>query len=148
MNINPLDVAFDEDPDNMETPYWLHKPCPEWCTKHHNQYDYGSDRQHFSEWSHNMWLTLEEPTRHDFRDAEGRIEYSPYTMSIYLIQGDREVEPRIAVEEQFRRLNVTFTLAEARQVASALSHAVELTKRFESPATAQIPLADIHIKAA
>ncbi|MBB2938143.1 hypothetical protein FHX82_005219 [Amycolatopsis bartoniae] len=47
-------------------------------------------------------------------------------MVVYLMQGDREVAPRIVFEETFRRFDIKLTLAETKQLFAVLGHALRL----------------------
>lgn len=109
---------------NDQLPAWKTRPCPSWCEGLHNSHDshpddgvhYGPDLRIFLTTAAPVIVTTPKATT-----AE------PVELAAYLIQHDREFEPRVEVaidKPEGGTLSVPLTLAEARAVAEQLLSAL------------------------
>jgi hypothetical protein len=103
-------------------PYWLNTPCPAWCGTKHRKHDLLGDRNHTSEWTKRLKLSLHEPDR---VVTEHQVFKSAPEREVYLEQDVREVAPRVVVDGAGR---LKLTIAEAFKLARALTMAVNIAE--------------------
>lgn len=98
-------------------PTWLTGPCPPWCADEHHAIDLPGDRLHGS-----PCLTVELRTM-DYLNlgSPERPEFRPREMLMDLVQGYREIEPRICLNDNTDTFEVYLTLIEAERVSAHLS---------------------------
>jgi hypothetical protein len=99
--------------DAAPRPFWLATPCPPWCVAPHTDTDMAEDRVHEST-GYEVVLTLE-PW------GEYADEHGPAHMFVHLNRHYRELGPHITVSVNGRS-DITFTLAEAAELAAAIEH--------------------------
>lgn len=107
-------------------PYWQSQPCPAWCLGGHPQDTGVGDRHHVSNWAIGVKLSLY--PAEVFGSGDSRHSYAPQVVT-YLIQGDREFAPRVAVDPEAAKGLLTrteYTLEEAEELGKALLKAVKL----------------------
>jgi hypothetical protein len=97
--------------DAAPRPFWLGSPCPPWCVAPHTDTDMAEDRVHEST-GYEVVLTLEPWGEH----ADG---HGPAHMFVHLNRHYRELGPHITVSVNGRS-DITFTLAEAAELAAAI----------------------------
>ncbi|MGV9600782.1 DUF6907 domain-containing protein [Streptosporangium sandarakinum] len=116
-------------PSDAERPAWLTGPCPDWCSSLHNASDHPEDRHHDGA---NESVEL---TTMDFVDygAPGRPNYRPQVALMDLVQGYREVEPRVCVVEGSDRFVFYLPLAEAEEFAGHLLRLVAEARGETTP---------------
>ena len=104
-------------------PWWQNRPCDDWCMRSHPVRDNGPDRVCISAWSAYVPVSLLDQER-DPHDGEA----VPNFVGVYLQRDQREIEPRVSfvVPGKPQLTELDLTLAEGRQLAEALSHAVGL----------------------
>ncbi|WP_394329682.1 DUF6907 domain-containing protein [Amycolatopsis keratiniphila] len=114
--------------------FWLTQPCPWWCDSGwHSDDDRGADRRHMSEWTGNVPLVLEDGDR-----MGNGLPYQPEYATVHLLQGVREIEPRIWCGKGETNHGWYMTPAETRELAATLTSAAEMAERQVAPATAAI----------
>jgi hypothetical protein len=102
--------------------FWLTPPCPSWCHRElHDESDGDEDRTHLSRWQGKVPLVLE-----DARRMGGDLGYQPQHVSLHLVQGVREIAPRIWCGKNETNQGWHLTAEEARDLASTLQHAADL----------------------
>jgi hypothetical protein len=132
-------VACADEHARLCTPkiFWLTPPCPSWCHGAlHDENDGGEDRIHLSRWQGKVPLVLENALR-----MGGDLGYQPQQVSLHLIQGVREIAPRIWCGKNQTNQGWHMTPAEARDLATTLLRAADLadnegTRPSSAPSTA------------
>lgn len=117
---------------SKKRPYWQDTPCPEWCDVNHRKHDSGPDRNHMSEWSGHVTMSLLEPRRTVIHE---RVYYTKPNLELYLEQGHREVEPKVVVatETEDGIGYLKLTVAEALKLIKALTTAVDTGEGHANP---------------
>jgi len=105
-------------------PFWLTRPCPSWCQTDHTEADRPADRRHVSGPLGNVVLTETEAA------AATDGSWQPQDVHVALTQHVREFEPLISCRGHGPAGTWHLTVAEARELAAALTRAVEATERF------------------
>jgi hypothetical protein len=107
-------------------PYWQSLPCPSWCAGGHDDDCVTTDRNHFSAWAEATSLSLHDP------EVSGRLDGSsvaePRALEVYLVQGHREIAPRIVLGEQAAPEPYELTEDEAERLAQTLLYAVRIAR--------------------
>ena len=109
--------------ETPDRPYWLTEPCPAWCLPETHRDGWGVERVHFGP---EVEVTLTTEDYEDPRDTE------PPSVSIYIQQELRAVEPIIAVEHN-ERMAFELTLDEAERVAGHLLDMVRAARANTVP---------------
>ncbi|OLZ51900.1 hypothetical protein BS330_24990 [Amycolatopsis keratiniphila subsp. nogabecina] len=86
-----------------------------------------------SEWTGNVPLVLEDGDR-----MGNGLPYQPEYATVHLLQGVREIEPRIWCGKGETNHGWYMTPAETRELAATLTSAAEMAERQVAPATAAI----------
>jgi hypothetical protein len=104
-------------------PFWLTEPCPSWCQADHSERDRPADRRHVSAPHGSVVLTEAEAS------PSGDGTWQPQDIHVALSQHVREVEPLITCGGHGPAGSWNLTVDEARDLAAALTRAVEATER-------------------
>lgn len=106
-------------------PVWLTQPCPAWCVTRHSGPDDPGDRIHDSPLMAVPLLTM------DFINYESPTEprFAPVELMVDLVQGYREAEPRIVLNDTSDKWSDYLSLYEAEQLAKNLTALVDAARR-------------------
>lgn len=97
---------------SMTRPTWLTSDCPSWCHwAPHSERELPADRNHCSG-DIRTPLTLEEPV------LLGGDTYTAERAAVYLMQHDREREPRVGLSKGEMSEGLWLTLDEAEKLAA------------------------------
>jgi hypothetical protein len=107
-----------------KAPFWLTRPCPSWCQSDHDEADRPADRRHLSASLGSIVLTETEATE----SADGT--WQAQDIHIALTQHVRELDPLISCLGHGPAGAWHLTVTEARELAAALTRAVEATERY------------------
>ncbi len=107
-----------------KAPFWLTRPCPSWCQSDHSEADRPADRRHLSAPLGSVVLTETEAAA----SADG--SWQPQDIHVALTQHVRELEPLISCGGHGPAGAWHLTVAEARELAAALTRAIEATELY------------------
>jgi hypothetical protein len=107
-----------------KAPFWLARPCPAWCQSDHTEADRPADRRHLSAPLGSVVLTETEAAE----SSDG--SWQAQDIHVALSQHVREVEPLISCGGHGPAGAWRLTVAEARELAAALTRAVEAAERY------------------
>jgi hypothetical protein len=105
-------------------PFWLTRPCPSWCQSDHTEADPPADRRHLSAPLGSVVLTETEAAR----SSDGG--WQAQDVHITLTQHVREADPLISCGGHGPAGTWHLTVTEARELAAALTRAVDATRRY------------------
>jgi hypothetical protein len=102
----------------VKRPFWLTKPCPEWCIGRHHTADHPEDRYHHS-------ALLSVPMTLDKSPGDGQFE----EINLSLYQGYRDAEPVVEVGfNHGTRGHFAVTLTETNRLGYLLSELYNIAK--------------------
>lgn len=112
--------------DGPSVPYWQTTPCPAWCGYQHRDDDVLEDRGHLSDWVGRVRLALVDRER--FLVEMGPRAVTDPDLNVQVLQGEREVEPRVQLGFGESRVTFHMTVGEALALADELVKAADLAE--------------------
>lgn len=98
-------------------PSWLVEPCPGWCTSRHEEFEWDSDRTHWSDCLDTQLRTM----KYEQCGSPDEPDYQPHVACVAAIQGYREAEARLTISDDLDgKWAMHLTLDEAEQHAHHL----------------------------